>query len=115
MSEEEIIIIGGGKKQQNKSVAASTDSTEDTGEASDEEENSGNLVEREVTKLWKRWTTWSSGLNLTALVAVYVMVPDRMLDALPHWVHGAFATALLAAGATPILAGMKQKPRAPKP
>lgn len=58
---------------------------------------------------YKRWSTWLAGINLTAVVALYMMIPDRMLDAIPDAAHAALGLSLLATGLIPAATSAKQK------
>lgn len=55
---------------------------------------------------WKRWSTHLAGINLTAIIASIVLIPDRILDAIPSYVYGfigiAFLAVILIPGATSI-------------
>lgn len=55
---------------------------------------------------WKRWSTHLAGINLTAIIASILLIPDRILDAIPSYVYGfigiAFLAVILIPGATSI-------------
>lgn len=58
---------------------------------------------------YKRWSTQLAGINVGAVVTFYMMIPDRMLDAIPAAVHGLLGVSLLAAGLIPVATSAKQK------
>lgn len=55
---------------------------------------------------WKRWSTHLSAINLTAIIASIVLIPERILDAIPAPVYAfigiAFLAVILIPGATSI-------------
>lgn len=61
---------------------------------------------------WKKWSTHLAGINLTAIIAAIVLIPERILDAIPAPVYGfigvAFLAVILIPGATSIKQVKKQ-------
>lgn len=55
---------------------------------------------------WRRWSTHLATINLTAIIASIVLIPERILDAIPNYVYGfigiAFLAVILIPGATSI-------------
>lgn len=55
---------------------------------------------------WKRWSTHLSAINLTAIIASIVLIPERILNAIPNPVWAligiAFLAVILIPGATSI-------------
>lgn len=55
---------------------------------------------------WKRWSTHLAGINLTAIIASIVLIPERILNAIPNPVWAligiAFLAVILIPGATSI-------------
>lgn len=55
---------------------------------------------------WRRWSTHLSAINLTAIIASIVLIPERILDAIPAPVYAfigiAFLAVILIPGATSI-------------
>ncbi len=55
---------------------------------------------------WRKWSTHLAGINLTAIIASIVLIPERILDAIPSYVYGfvgiAFLAVILIPGATSI-------------
>lgn len=63
-------------------------------------------VQPVIVKWWKKWSTHLAGINLTAIIAAIVLIPERILDAIPSYVYGfigiAFLAVILIPGATSI-------------
>lgn len=65
-------------------------------------------VQQVNVKWWKKWSTHLAGINFAAIVSFYAMLPDRMLDAIPVFVHGFIGVSLLASGLIPAATSIKQ-------
>lgn len=71
-------------------------------------ENDGAPITVQPVKVswWKRWSTHLSAINLTAIIASIVLIPERILNAIPNPVWAligiAFLAVILIPGATSI-------------
>lgn len=66
-------------------------------------------IPAKAVKWYRRWSTYLASINFAAVIGFYLMIPDRMLDAIPSVVHGLIGLSLLAAGLIPAATSAKQK------
>ncbi len=57
---------------------------------------------------WKRWSTHLAGINLTAIIASIVLIPERILSAIPNPVWALIGIAFLAVILIPGATSVKQ-------
>ncbi len=57
---------------------------------------------------WRRWSTHLAGINLTAIIASIVLIPERILSAIPNPVWALIGIAFLAVILIPGATSVKQ-------
>lgn len=57
---------------------------------------------------WKRWSTHLAGINLTAIIASILLIPERILNAIPNPVWALIGIAFLAVILIPGATSVKQ-------